>query len=169
MKKYSYRWFVVIAALCSCGSSVYAAPKSALKLCVNNASGTIIAKNRCSKAESVLSVAALQQVAASSVAGLKGDVGAQGPAGTLDPSKCTTRQGFGSDVLVAVARVDCLPGEFLLTHGITSSDLNSLIIESVLMYRPGEQTASGVQYKSGKNMVYEKLFTISVDAVCCKP
>lgn len=67
-----------ISALLS-SMTVYAESKPKLKICVNNTTGAIVAKSKCSKVEKVLSLDTIK----SSVATIKGEAGPKGDTGAI--------------------------------------------------------------------------------------
>jgi len=142
-----------------------------MKICVQ-VNGTLIAKKSCGKGETIASLALISSQGPQGPAGPQGPQGPQGNSGisgTMNPNKCISRFTINSGTGVVINRLDCVPGEFLLTHGVLTSNGDSEVIEMALLFPPGTGVATGVQYTNGFNSNPNLFFSTQVDAVCCVP
>ncbi len=143
-----------------------AAPKApAFQLCLS-ANGSILAKQRCKGSEARVSADTIAALGA--VPAAQGPAGPQGPGGTLDPTRCISRRTTWSGVTYLTGRVDCGPGEFLLTHGVETSTIHNDIISIALLYLPAVTYPVGVSYETGTN-AGPIGYTMRVTGVCCLP
>lgn len=153
---------IIMFSLLICISAEAATPSKppVLKICASPA-GTMLAKKKCGKNEVTITTENL------------GQQGPQGPAGqngTFDPSKCVARLQVGLGTSNANAELRCGAGEYLLTHGMYPSHPYINIGTVLLLFREGEQAASGVWYYIlNNNPSSFPSFSINVQGVCCSP
>jgi hypothetical protein len=136
-----------------------------LKLCMNNTSGAIVAKKKCTAFETALTGGALQAL---SSAGPQGPQGPQGPAGGFDWTKCTRRSVTNSGIDYKITSLNCNAGEFLMTHGVDTDNISSTDIIS-LSFDSSDRVATGVAYGTFNPFVTGAFNVITVSGVCCKP
>ena len=189
----------VCILLCIAATDVFAqkstSTSSALKLCVNQSRGTIIARTRCASAEVQLSLSNLPLFGVKTSGapgpqgpkGDKGDTGANGEAGPAGPTgqagafapqRCQIRSSAAlSDLGYVFKRRDCQAGEYLMTHGVQLYEADDSVIpavhivSTVLYTRSGDSFPSSVAYEAQANDAANTnyTFTMQVDAVCCTP
>jgi hypothetical protein len=160
---------IILLALVFLPSLLYAAaPKPVTqRICMNNKTGSIIAKAKCNAGETTLTGQIIQAMAG---AGPQGIAGIPGVNGTFDPKKCSYRYGLNVGTTVVTAEGSCGSGEFVQTHGVQVNYSAVDIIEIGLLFPPNSGVATGVEYKVGVNIPTDNtLFSVQVDLVCCRP
>lgn len=122
-----------------------------LKACIN-ASGGVNIKQKCSRAETVMSLDAIRQRTTANLA---------------DMSKCSTRTATGVDSTVLSVTLHCEADEFLLNHGLKNGTIDYLNQARLGYSLAGDSgLPNAVQYvvigDVGKGL------SIEVQGVCCK-
>lgn len=142
---------------------------SADVLCIKGE--TITTKKKCAKNEVKASLSNFVFAGAAGLPGAQGPQGVQGPQGPAGASitnlnLCARRIGEASGSGLLVVTAMCLTDEFLVTHGVHTSEtsfIDSIALEKAVNGTLGE-VPGGVSYfvRSGE------FFTATVQAFCCK-
>ena len=151
---------MVLVGLCS---DALAAPVKVppLKICAS-ASGNVLAKKKCSKAETQLTLEALQ--GQDGATGATAPAGAAGAPGILNVSACRIDSKTFEDTSWGWLAVDCGEGEFLFQHGIKAPETDNFYIQEIrLRAYEGDNFAAGVEY-----VIYgAENWKADVIIVCC--
>lgn len=150
---------------------------TAFKLCMNRSTGLILAKAKCTGAESTVTGTTIQGLASVGPQGVQGPQGAQGPQGpagsqgapgVLNWQKCTKRSATNSGTTYVTALLYCSPGEFLLTHGVESHEIGATDLVQ-LFFNSTDKIAVGVGYGIWTPLNTGAFNTVTVTGVCCLP
>lgn len=132
-----------------------------LKVCVS-ASGVVAVKQKCARTETTANFGIL-----------KGNQGANGNNGTLDPNKCFKRESQASGSGNVLATTNCLVSEFIVSSSCVTNTANSYQIASRLQGGQegggllGDQVYQSFQCYMG-NFTGES-YTVTAQALCCRP
>jgi hypothetical protein len=138
------------------------------RICMNNASGAILTKSKCSASETTLSGQVLQELRGVSV-GPKGDKGDSGLSGTVDPNKCYRRESSSVGSGYVAVSSACLVSEMLLASGCHANNVGVVVGQKLwkgsgsLVSNPDLYGGVECQATAGSS------FTLTAQALCCRP